>query len=41
VDTLETLHLKFEHEIKPILNEYLEDGILLNSAKTIIDNLTF
>jgi len=40
-DTLETLNLKFEHEIIPILKEYLKDGILLNSAKNIIDKLTF
>jgi 5-methylcytosine-specific restriction protein B len=38
-DDLDLLKLKLEYEIKPILNEYLKDGILLSDAKVVIDNL--
>jgi 5-methylcytosine-specific restriction protein B len=33
------LMLKLDYEIKPILNEYLKDGILLEGAKELIENL--
>lgn len=33
------LEMKLEYEVKPILREYLKDGILLNSAKEKIENL--
>lgn len=38
-DTEESLKMKLEYEIKPILEEYLKDGILLDSAKEVIDNI--
>ena len=34
-----TLAIKLEYEIKPILKEYLKDGILTESASTSIENL--
>ncbi|MGA6878984.1 MULTISPECIES: AAA family ATPase [Acinetobacter] len=33
------LRMKLDYEIKPILKEYLKDGILLDSAEVHIDNL--
>ena len=33
------LKMKLDYEIKPILKEYLKDGILLDSAEVHIDNL--
>ncbi len=39
-DSEEHLKLKLEYEIKPILDEYLKDGILLGTAKPIIDGLS-
>ncbi len=33
------LKMKLDYEIKPILKEYLKDGILLDSAAVHIDNL--
>lgn len=38
-ETDEELKLKLEYEIKPILEEYLKDGILLDSAKKEIENI--
>ena len=38
-ETPEQLILKLEHEIKPILNEYVKDGILSDGARKIIKNL--
>jgi len=38
-ETMEQLELKLEYEIKPLLKEYLKDGILLESAQDIIANL--
>jgi len=38
-NTEKELKLKLEYEIKPILEEYLKDGILLDSAKNIIDKI--
>lgn len=35
----EILKLKLKYEIKPILREYLKDGILLEGAKEIIEDL--
>ncbi len=35
----ESLKMKLEYEIKPILREYLKDGILLSDAKEFIDGL--
>jgi 5-methylcytosine-specific restriction protein B len=35
----EILKLKLEFEIKPILREYLKDGIFLKSARDLIENL--
>ncbi|MCF6364916.1 MAG: AAA family ATPase [Bacteroidales bacterium] len=34
------LNMRLEYEIKPILNEYLKDGVLLESAKEIIEKLS-
>ena len=36
---IEKLKMKLEYEIKPILREYLKDGILLEDAKNEIENL--
>ena len=33
------LEMKLLYEIKPILKEYLKDGVLLETAKIEIDNL--
>lgn len=33
------LKQKLKYEIKPILYEYIKDGILLNSAKEVVENL--
>lgn len=33
------LATKWQYEIKPILNEYIKDGILLSEAQVIVDNL--
>jgi 5-methylcytosine-specific restriction protein B len=38
--TLVDLKLKLEYEIKPILYEYLKDGVLLENAKKSIDSLS-
>lgn len=38
-ETEEKLKLKLEYEIKPILHEYVKDGILLDGAIEIIKNL--
>lgn len=38
-DKKEQIDLKFNYEVKPILWEYLKDGILLQSAKGSIDSL--
>ncbi len=37
--TLADLELKLEYEIKPLLREYIKDGILLESASVIVENL--
>lgn len=37
-ETIEQLILKLEYEIKPILNEYVKDGILSEGAREIIKN---
>lgn len=37
--TIEQLDLRLEYEIKPILREYLKDGILLRSAESMIEEL--
>lgn len=34
----ERLSMKLEHEIKPILREYVRDGILLEGARTVIED---
>jgi 5-methylcytosine-specific restriction protein B len=39
-DNLEILRLKLEYEIKPILCEYLKDGILNQKAENEIKKLT-
>jgi 5-methylcytosine-specific restriction protein B len=36
---IEVLNLKLEYEIKPILLEYVKDGILSEEVKNIIDSL--
>lgn len=33
------LATKWQYEIKPILNEYIKDGILLSEAQVVVDNL--
>ena len=33
------LSTKWQYEIKPILNEYIKDGILLSEAQEVVDNL--
>ena len=33
------LATKWQYEIKPILNEYIKDGILLSEAQEVVDNL--
>ena len=38
-DSESNLQLKLDYEIKPILYEYLKDGILLETAKTKIEEL--
>ena len=37
--SIDVLDLKLEYEIKPILREYVKDGILSEDAKEIIENL--
>jgi 5-methylcytosine-specific restriction enzyme B len=37
--TVDELRLKLEYEIKPILNEYLKDGILQSSTEELIQKL--
>lgn len=39
VETKEQLKLKLKHEIKPILEEYVKDGILMEHTKNIIEEL--
>ena len=36
---IEVFKIKLDYEIKPILKEYLKDGILLESASELIENL--
>lgn len=38
---LKELQMKLDYEIKPILNEYVKDGILSEGAKDIIESLSF
>lgn len=38
--TMEEVELKLEYEIKPILREYVKDGILTEAASVIIENLS-
>lgn len=38
-DFILELRKKLKHEIKPILYEYIKDGILLDTAKDFVDNL--
>jgi 5-methylcytosine-specific restriction protein B len=38
--TMETLNLKLNYEIKPLLLEYIKDGVLSENAKTEIDALS-
>ena len=33
------LATKWQYEIKPILNEYIKDGILLSEAQEVVDRL--
>ncbi len=40
VKTAEELDLKLEYEIKPILREYLKDGLLLSNAEAVIEGLS-
>jgi len=40
-DNLEELKMKLDYEIKPILHEYVKDGILSEGAKDIIEGLSF
>ncbi len=39
VDDESELRTKWLYEIKPILNEYIKDGILLNEAQEVVDSL--
>nr|WP_314136506.1 hypothetical protein [Acinetobacter lwoffii] len=39
IENDEELKVKLDYEIKPILKEYLKDGILNESASTDIENL--
>lgn len=39
-ETMETLRLKLEYEIKPLLQEYIKDGILNSSAEEEVKKLT-
>ncbi len=39
VKSEEELAMKLEYEIKPLLNEYIKDGILNEDSKTLIDSL--
>ena len=39
VDNDEDLKLKLDFEIKPILREYLKDGVFLENANEIIESL--
>ena len=39
-ENIEQLKLKLDYEIKPLLREYLRDGILLESARIIIEELS-
>ncbi|WP_197463457.1 AAA family ATPase [Cochleicola gelatinilyticus] len=39
MDRKDELQLRLDYEIKPILREYLKDGILLESASAIIEDL--
>lgn len=39
IHTSDNLNMRLEYEIKPILREYVKDGILKASASEIIDNL--
>ena len=39
VDDEDELRTKLSYEIKPILNEYIKDGILLSEAQEVVDSL--
>ena len=38
-DFYKELSIKLKYEIKPILYEYIKDGVLLDSAREVVENL--